>query len=75
MDDAPDLVLAATRLYVLFELFEGNPSLWFYYLVHHGTGQQLADDMPFVLWLQDEASLEELANTFAVLCSIGKRAA
>jgi len=75
MDDAPDLMLAAMRLSILFDLFEGNPSLWFDYLVLHGTEQQLADDVPFVLWMQEEASPEDLAIAFAVLCSIGKRAA
>ncbi|HVT03665.1 MAG TPA: hypothetical protein VHL58_09870 [Thermoanaerobaculia bacterium] len=75
MDDASDFVLAAIRLYILFELFEGYPSLWQDYLVHHGTEQQLVDDLPFVLWLQEKASPEELAAAFAVLCSVGKRAA
>jgi len=57
--ESGDIMTFAVRLGLLFSLFDGDASLWRRYLIDHGTLQQIEADLPFVLWIEEEARREE----------------
>jgi len=74
MRDDPEapIVVAALRLYVLFAIFDGQPSTWLDFLIAEGSLRQIEDDLPFVASLENapRTRLMELAKAYDLLCQI-----
>lgn len=72
-NEEPNILLAATRLYIPFMLFERDPAAWEEFLITKGSLQELEDDLPFVLWLQDLPAKQPRFVSYDQVTNIGPR--